>query len=244
MKSAKLNVKILSHTPEPEQLIATAAKLCYSPSSIEDLFVKQAEEDNAKFINRLTSMDHLSPLEHISFTFGIEGVSRALTHQLVRHRIASHSQQSQRYVKESQFSFVIPEEIDKYERARNIFINKMQQDQKTYDELVDILMTELSIEFPNKSKSSLEKNAIENARYIFPNAIETKIITTMNARTLLNFFSKRSCTRAQKEIRDLSDQMMILVKEIAPTIFKNSGPSCVSGKCNEGSLSCGVPRKF
>lgn len=264
-----LNVKILNHTPDPEKLIATAAKLCYSSSNIEDLFEKQTEDKVVDFIQRLSNMGHESPLEHISFTFGIEGVSRALTHQLVRHRLASYSQQSQRYVKAIQFEYIIPLAIERNERLKSIYIGSMEYDQIAYDQIVDGLIMDQLIDFwacegvPAKkvissginqfdlfrisykeAANKMEKKAIEDARYVLPNACETKIMVTMNARTLLNFFDKRSCNRAQEEIRNLSDEMMRLVIEIAPNIFKRSGPSCVRGKCKEGTMACGSPRGY
>ena len=139
----KLNVKLLQHTPEPEKLIATAAKLCYSPSDIESLFNKQDPENVEKFLNRLTSMGHLSPTEHITFTFAIEGVSRALTHQLVRHRISSVSQQSQRYVKLDQFEYIVPPAIENNEEAKGIFLKHMEQTQEAYDRMVELIIADL-----------------------------------------------------------------------------------------------------
>ena len=132
----KLNVKLLSYTNNPELIIATAGKLCYSPSNIEDLLQKQDEESINKFINKLTSMGHESPLEHCSFNFAVEGVSRSLTHQLVRHRIASYSQQSQRYVREDDFDYVIPQDIKNDVRLKRTFEHYMRRTQIVYDELV------------------------------------------------------------------------------------------------------------
>jgi len=183
------------------------------------------------------SYGHESPIEHISFTFGVEGISRSLTHQLVRHRIASYSQQSQRYVKLQQFQYIIPHEIEKDKKAKNIFLIAMEQSQKSYNELVDVLKTKYINEGLNALKA--EKKAIEDARYVFPNACETKILLTMNARSLMNFFKQRCCNRAQWEIRELADEMLKQVKEVAPVLFKYAGPGCLKGICSEGKMTCG-----
>lgn len=111
-----IKVTLLTHTPNPEQTVAMAAKLCYSPSGIEDIREGLDEEKTSSFIDMLASLGHASPTEHAYFTFGIEGISRACSHQLVRHRIASYSQQSQRYVDGTRFDFVTPPEIAKNER--------------------------------------------------------------------------------------------------------------------------------
>lgn len=228
-----INVKILQHTPNPENVVANSARLCYSNMGIDELFENYTDEQNETMINNLINMNHESPLEHVTFTFGVEGVSRTLTHQLVRHRIASFSQQSQRYVKLDQFKYVMPPEIDKIPELKRNYIAVMKFNQLFYDYTTNQLM----------KNGRTEKEAIEDARYIFPNACETKIIFTMNARTLLNFFSLRSCNRAQWEIRELSDLMLIQCKKIVPTLFKRAGAKCMFGKCPEGKLTCGVPRK-
>ena len=223
-------VTLLTHTPEPEKYIAAAAKLCYSASDIEGLLNNLTKESIDSFVEMLGGMGHESPFEHVSFTFGVEGVSRTLTHQLVRHRIgASYSQKSQRYVTEGQFEYVIPPSIENNKEAKEIFIQAMEEDQKRYDDIVEILTRE------HKDK----KKAIEDARFVLPNACETKIVVTMNARALFNFFALRCCTRAQWEIRELANQMLGCVREVAPIVFKNCGPSCVRGKCKEGKMSCG-----
>ena len=216
-------------------MIAHAAKLCYSPSSVEQLKDKIEKSDNRKFIEKLLKLGHLSPLEHVSFNFGVEGISRACSHQLVRHRIASYSQQSQRYVgehseknkdtEEQIFDFVIPASIEVAGKSE-WFVEKMREIQKWYDELVEAL------------GDSGEK-ANEDARFILPNAAETKIIITMNARELLHFFSVRCCNRAQWEIRDLATEMLRLARDILPGIFSESGPNCVAGPCTEGEMTCG-----
>lgn len=288
-----LKVSLLSYTPNPEEVVASSAKLCYSPVGIDDILEKQSKENVAKFIQKLISFGHLSPFEHISFTFAVEGVSRTLTHQLVRHRIASYSQQSQRYVRENQFEYIIPPAIKNNKRARKVFIEHMEASQKAYDDIIIELMFEemkksdkydkwckevaeyteiddgdgdwcvnisykdmcdgedssvllgyfdmFEESFPNDFRK-IEKKAIEDARYVFPNATETKIILTMNARSLMHFFETRCCNRAQWEIRTLADKMLVEVLKIAPNIFLHSGAPCTFGKCPEGKMSCGNPR--
>lgn len=235
MGQTKLNVILLNYTKDPEGLIAHAAKLCYSPCSVEQLKEKIGKSDNRKFIEKLLKLGHLSPLEHVSFNFGVEGISRACSHQLVRHRIASYSQQSQRYVGEHSkkhkdsgekiFDFIIPPSIEAAGK-NEWFVEKMREIQKWYDELVEALG-----DFGAKSN--------EDARFILPNAAETKIIVTMNARELLHFFSVRCCNRAQWEIRDLATEMLKLVRNILPGIFLKSGPNCIAGPCTEGDMYCG-----
>lgn len=240
-----MKVELIAHTPNPQEVVAAAAKLCYSRVGVEDIMEKLDEESTAKFVHMLSDLGHESPIEHVSFTFAVEGVSRTLTHQLVRHRIASYSQQSQRYVKLDQFQYVVPDSIKDIPEARQIFIEAMEEDQKTYDKLVDILKkkhTARLLEEGVDEKRALraaEKMAIEDARYVFPNACETKIVLTMNARSLMNFFRHRCCSRAQWEIRRMADEMLKEVKKVAPALFKNAGPSCLCGPCPEGTMSCG-----
>ena len=241
-----MQVKLLAYTPDAEELIASAGKLCYSPVGIDGIYKKLDKESTQKYINMLVNLGHESPLEHASFTFAVEGVSRTLTHQLVRHRLASYSQQSQRYVKIDSFEFIIPPAIEEDPQAKDIFIKAMESDQKAYIDLTDILFEKNYNEFikdglsEKEAKSKAEKVSIEDARYVFPNACETKIVFTMNARTLLHFFSLRCCNRAQWEIRNLAYEMVKICKDIYPSLFKNAGPSCVTGPCPEGKMSCGM----
>lgn len=261
----KLNVKLLSHTMNPELLIATAGKLCYSPSDIEALMEKQTPETIEKFVNMLVSMGHESPLEHVSFTFGIEGVSRSLTHQLVRHRIASYSQQSQRYVNlENSFGYVTPKRIKAHAGARMIFEKAMESAFDYYCEIARELLEEDMIKFGTdknlihgdmlleeleellkeeykKEYSAMSKKAIEDARSVLPNACETKIVCTMNLRTLINFCKHRCCRRSQDEIHELAWEMRRVVSEVAPLLAKSLGASCQFGKCPEGAMCCGKP---
>lgn len=232
-----LKVKLLQYTPEPEKTIAAAAKLCYSSVGVEDIMENLTEENTSKFLNMLMSLGHESPIEHVSFTFGVEGVSRSLSHQLVRHRIASFSQQSQRYVKLEQFEYIIPPSIEEDEVAKEIFINSMKESQNAYDEIVERLKSTYINQGVDERMA--EKKAIEDGRYVFPNACETKVVFTMNARSLINFFHHRCCDRAQWEIRYMANIMLKEVKKVAPTLFKYAGPSCVNGPCPEGKMTCG-----
>ena len=268
-----MKVKLIAHTPNPEEVVAQAAKLCYSHVGVDGIMEKLTPEKIEKFVDHLATIGHESPLEHVNFTFAIEGISRVTTHQLVRHRLASYSQQSQRYVKLEQFEYIIPPEIEKNKDAKKIFIETMERDQQAYDELVMLLivdkidkkhpgwtkdkkyleeynkyngdrtLVDIFKEYNKKEYNALEKEAIEDARYVFPNACETKIVVTMNARSLLHFFNVRCCNRAQWEIRAMADEMLKECKKVAPTLFKKAGPDCTFGKCGEGSMSCGHPRK-
>jgi thymidylate synthase, flavin-dependent len=241
----EMKVELLQYTPEPEKTVSAAAKLCYSSAGIDDIMDNLSEDKVEKFLGMLVSMGHESPIEHVNFTFGAEGISRVLTHQLVRHRIASYSQQSQRYVKLEQFEYIIPPQIDGVPEAKEKFISAMEYDNRCYNELVDLLYKRNYEKLTAQGKSEkqamsqAEKISIEDARYVFPNACETKIIFTMNARTLYNFFSHRCCNRAQWEIHALADEMLKKVKGVAPVLFKNAGPSCLRGNCPEGKMSCG-----
>lgn len=225
----ELKVKLISHTPEPERLIAAAAKLCYSETDVASIFDDLTPEAVDKFLNVLMNMGHASPVEHVNFTFSVEGVSRSLTHQLVRHRHASYSQKSQRYVTEGQFDYIIPPEIAADTQCAALYWKAMQDANVAYEILVENLMI----------MGRTEKEAYEDARYVLPNACETKIVVTMNVRELLHFFNVRGCNRAQWEIRELAYQMWLLCLGVAPSLFKNAGPACLHGKCPEGSMSCG-----
>lgn len=240
-----MKVELLRYTPDGEKLIASAAKLCYSPVGISHIEDNLDPKSVEKFLNVLVDLGHESPIEHVNFTFGVEGVSRTLTHQLVRHRIASYSQQSQRYVKLDQFEYIIPPSIEENPETKKIFIEAMEEDQQYYNRITQILFEKYYQEYleegikEKEAKQKSEKQAIEDARYVFPNACETKIVFTMNARTLLNFFRLRTCNRAQWEIRKLAIEMLKKVKKVYPTLFKNAGPACLKGHCPEGNMTCG-----
>ena len=226
LKEAEPKVELLYYTPEPEISCATAARLCYSKVGISELRKKMSLEDARKLLRKIISMGHFSTLEHAIFTFGIEGVSRAMTHQLVRHRIASYNQQSQRYVKLNEFSFIVPKTIKAKEELYREYLDIMQKCHSFYNKLLN------------------ENIPAQDARFVLPNACETKIVVTMNARSLYNFFEKRCCNRAQWEIRAVANKMLELCKKVAPVLFEKAGPSCISkGVCYEGKMSCGMWKK-
>lgn len=214
-------VELLIHTPDPEQVVAAAARLCYSDTSIGELMEKN-RRDRQKFLEKILSLGHHSVLEHVSFSFGIEGVSRACSHQLVRHRLASYSQQSQRYVShKTRFSAVTPDSIAARPELHQRYQQMLEEIHSFYVEL-------LAADIP-----------AEDARFVLPNAATTKLVVTMNGRELRHFFALRCCRRAQWEIQELAKQMLQLVKPLAPTLFAKAGPGCLSGSCPEGKMTCG-----
>jgi thymidylate synthase (FAD) len=226
---AQLKVMLVSYSPEPEKTISAAARLCYSPADAEDILSKVGDDDQQDFLGKLTAVGHLSPVEHASFTFVVEGISRACSHQLVRHRLASYSQQSQRYVNEREFDYIMPPSIKENGEMKAHFEKMMEEIQQSYSYFADKLA----------QLGHSTESAREDARFVLPNATETKIMITMNARELLHFFRQRLCNRAQWEIRAMALAMLKLVKPVAPTIFRYSGPPCVKGKCTEGPRTCG-----
>jgi thymidylate synthase (FAD) len=215
-------VQLLQHTPEPERVVAAAARLCYSASSIEQL-LEQGPQERARLLEKILSLGHLSVLEHASFSFAVEGISRACSHQLVRHRLASFSQQSQRYVSHKErFAAVVPPTIAERPEL-------LQRYEQLFDE-VHVLYREL-----------LEAGVpAEDARFVLPNAAQTKLVLTMNARELLHFFSLRCCRRAQWEIRAMAIEMLRLARSAAPLLFASAGPGCLVGPCPEGAMACGA----
>jgi thymidylate synthase (FAD) len=215
-------VQLLTYTPDPEQVVASAAKLCYSASSIGHLLEKsRVEREN--LLKKILSLGHLSVLEHASFTFGIEGISRACSHQLVRHRLASFAQQSQRYVSQKEcFAAVIPPSIADRPELKERYEALLKQVHQVYRELLDGGIP------------------AEDARFVLPNGAETKLVLTMNARELLHFFNLRCCRRAQWEIRSVAKEMVRLVRQVAPIIFSGAGPACLKGPCPEGTMTCGA----
>ena len=241
-------VTLLAYTPSPENVVAAAAKLCYSSSNIETLTEGLTEEKVSSFVEMLSEIGHESPIEHASFTFGIEGVSRALLAQITRHRLASYSVQSQRYVKENNFSFVTPPEIEADDEALKAFNDAMKSAEESYHKIASLLSArsvEENLQKGMDEKSAVraaEKKAIEDARFVLPNACETKMIMTINARSLMNFFKHRCCNRAQWEIRDVADQMLALALKVAPDLFKKAGPPCLNGPCPEGKMTCGLAK--
>ena len=236
-----MKVKMLAHTPNPEAVISSAAKLCYSNASIDDLMLKSEDAEKRKeYIDMLMSIGHESPIEHVTFTFGIEGISRACSLQLVRHRIASYSQKSQRYVNETQFEYVTPEAIKNNTISNDIYKETMELLQSRYDIIRSALISDYVKN--GMDRKAAEKKANEDARMVLPNACCTSIIVTMNVRSLFNFFKHRCCNRAQWEIRAVAMEMWHQCMDVAPNIFKYAGPDCaVKGKCPEGKMSCGNP---
>lgn len=219
-----MEVTLLYHTPDPERAVATAARLCYAPVGGKELMEGLTEERIHKVLGTIMSSGHFSTLEHASYTFSVEGVSRALTHQLVRHRMASFNQQSQRYVKFKEEPAIIkPATVADDPACSAVFDEAVEAVWHAYDQLVQAGIP------------------AEDARYLLPNACESKIVVTMNIRELLHFFALRCCNRAQWEIRDLAWAMLELVRPTAPFIFKDAGPGCVRGVCPEGKMACGDP---
>jgi thymidylate synthase (FAD) len=218
-------VKLLKHTKEPEKICAIAGRLCYSSSGVEELDKKLDESKIKDILSKIVKSGHLSVLEHASFTFAVEGVSRALLAQLTRHRIASFSVQSQRYVKfKNGIDCIVPPTISKNKYLLKEYNEFIKNTQNFY-----IKMLENGI-------------PAEDARYVLPNASSTKIVMTMNARELRHFFALRCCNRAQWEIRDMACRMLKLAKDTAPVLFETAGPDCVSSECTE-TMPCGTPWK-
>jgi len=220
-----MKVRLINYTKDPEKIVAQSARLCYSALGIEELRGKLSDESIIKLVKKIMKLGHYSVLEHATFTFAIEGISRVTSHQLVRHRLASFSQQSQRYVKINKkgFPYIVPKSIAQEEKLNKIFIDAIKKLDGIYHILLD------------------HNIKAEDARYILPQAVTTKMIISANARELLHIFKLRCCSRAQWEIRELAMNMLKEVKSIAPTIFENAGPPCVLGPCPEGELSCGKP---
>lgn len=207
-------VKLIRHTPEPDELCGEAAALCTA-----------FEGDPLKALNGAMSRGHRSVSEHASFTFYVDGVSRALLAQLTRHRVASYSVQSQRYVRMDGMPCVVPETVkaneDLYFRFKH-------------------LVREINEWYISAVQQGVPK---EDARYITPQGACTEMIFTMNTRELLHFFELRTCNRAQWEIRELADLMLAECKVVAPELFKRAGCACMKGlPCPEGKASCGKPR--
>jgi thymidylate synthase (FAD) len=235
MPAKALSVCLLAHTPEPLGLIYAAFRQCYHAGFVADMWPKLTSgavdrQTQADFVANILKSGHVSPIEHVSFTFAVEGISRALTHQLVRHRIASYSQQSQRYVDASNFDYILPPAIRKIPEARERFEAFMAEVGSAYRDLKTILE-----EHGRKDKAK------EDARFVLPQAAETRIVLTMNCRSLLNFFEQRCCGRAQWEVRSLADRMLGLCREVLPEVFGLAGAKCERlGYCPEGEkFTCG-----
>jgi len=219
-----MSVELLYHTPEPERAIAAAARLCYAPIGAAELFEELDDAAIRRVLRTVLKSGHLSTLEHASYTFAIDGVSRAMTHQLVRHRLASYNQQSQRYVGfDGPPPFIIPPEVAADPERKAAFLAACEAAFASYRALVEAGV------------------ALEDARYLLPNATETKITVTMNVRELLHFFTLRCCRRAQWEIRAVANEMLELARQTAPYIFLDAGAGCRRGPCPEGKMCCGDP---
>ena len=219
-----MQVELLYHTPDPERAIATAARLCYAPVGAKELMETMPPERVASVLTTIMRSGHFSTLEHASYTFAVDGVSRALTHQLVRHRLASFNQQSQRYVRfGADLEVVKPATIAESDEANAVFDGIIEATKAAYAELMELGIP------------------AEDARYVLPNAAETKIVVTMNVRELLHFFEVRCCNRAQREIREMAHRMLELVRPTAPFVFADAGAGCVRGACPEGKMACGMP---
>jgi thymidylate synthase (FAD) len=219
-----MDVRLLYHTPDPERAVAAAARLCYAPVGAAELLESMSDEAVRKVLKTIITSGHTSALEHASYTFAIDGVSRAMTHQLVRHRLASYNQQSQRYVSYAEEpTFVVPPSVQEDPKALGIFEKAAQAAFAAYRDLMEAGVP------------------AEDARYLLPNAMETKIVVTMNIRELLHFFELRCCKRAQWEIREVALAMLELVEPTAPYIFMDAGASCRRGPCREGKMTCGDP---
>ncbi len=229
-------VRLLAHTPDALPLIYASFRQCYHPGYVgelwEELLAPDADkEKQADFVSRIMESGHESPIEHVSFTFAIEGISRACTHQLVRHRLASYSQQSQRYVDGSNFDYIIPPAIERIPEAKERFESFINEVGEAYRDLKAIL----------EAAGRKGPKANEDARFVLPQAAESKIVTTMNCRALLHFFELRCCKRAQWEIRDMALRMLEICREILPVVFSSAGAKCERlGYCPEGErFTCG-----
>ena len=225
VKEDKLKVELLGYTSDPEQNVVAAIRQCYASVGAKELKEKTTEEVKQRLIKQVINSGHTSTLEHASFTFAIDGVSRVTEIHLIRHRIASFSIQSGRYVKRGDAAYRVPPKIKNLEDKKLLekYLKHLENSQELYNELIDAGV------------------AAEDARFCQPQSVQVKIVMTMNARELLHFFRVRSCTRAQWEIREITQQMLKLVREVAPIIFENAGPPCVSEKlCDQGKMSCGI----
>ena len=217
-------VSLLSFSPDPDRLVAAAARLCYSQISARELTESFPDEDGVRrFLEKLRRSGHLSTFEHASFSFAVDGISRVCSHQLVRHRLASYSQQSQRYVAQDRAHVLMPPSVRVHPRASQLFLEAVEGAARAYQQLCDLGIPR------------------EDARYLLPHGGETRLLMTMNARELLHFFRLRLCRRAQWEIRELARDMLCLVRDVAPGLLAVAGPACVGpGACDE-ERPCGRP---
>ena len=207
-----MNVTLIRYTGAPAELCGQAAAICTD------------SQNWASALRNAVESGHTSVLEHAVFTFQIDGISRACLAQLTRHRLASFDVQSQRYVKLDNPELVMPESISTLKsELKDLAILRMEESMECYRKLLDAGVP------------------AEDARYVTPQAVPTKLIMTMNARELIHFFSLRTCNRAQWEIRQMADEMLKICRNVSPEIFGKAGPGCVTGKCPE-RRPCGSPR--
>ena len=227
MPRSEMKAVLIRHTLSPEEVVALGARLCYSKARVDDLLDKVEAKDQTEFVHKIMSMGHDSVLEHASFTFGIEGVSRTLLAQITRHRVASFSVQSQRYVSyEKGFGYIVPPKIEA------LGADAVAEFERQMD-----TMHQWYVQWQEKLGTGEGGN--EDARFVLPGACETRMMVTMNVRELRHFFSLRMCFRAQWEIRALANEMHRLCMEVAPALFENAGPACLRGACPEGEKTCG-----
>jgi thymidylate synthase (FAD) len=218
-------VKLLAYTPNPERLVAVAAKRSYDKRSTTRIWEEMTDAEITRLLHRVIRHGHTSVLEHINFTFAIEGISRALSHQLVRHRMASYTQQSQQRSNDRDAAFIVPPEIERNSELTNEFQEKVKALVEFYTRAIE---------------AGISKG---QARYILPNAYATKIIMTMNARSLFNLISQRACGVEEWEFRTLACKIHQILLEVAPNIFNHAGPRCVTDLvCLEGEKGekCGL----
>ncbi len=213
--------RLVSHTPDPELAVARAARLCYSPAGLAEVEAEITPSEARAFVAKLREVGHLSPFEHASFQFYIEG-SRAMLAQLTRHRIASYSVQSLRYVTPGRPEYVVPPRIRRDPELLRRYQEEMRRAFTAYRDLL------------------ARGVAAEDARMVLGQGIATRLVCTFNARSLHNFFRLRCCRRAQWEIRQIAYQMRREVLKVAPSLFAGAGPTCeAEGRCYEGKYSCG-----
>lgn len=250
MEVTKPKVEIISHTQCPYDVISVAAKTCYSSMDLDDLMRKFTDAERLKLIKSLEDSKHESPFEHVSITFAISNISRACSHQLVRHRIASFSQRSQRYVDETGFNYFVPVNINSSKNIKEYYTHFMNKVGVIYEELKEDLLNYFIEEYrkvQNKEPDTthiraFKKMAGEEARYVLPNACSTQLVMTINVRSLWNFFNLRCCNRAQAEINELAWEMLRQCKKRWPLLFEHAGPDCMNGICKEKpGFSCGRP---
>lgn len=223
-----MKVELVDHTDNPDLLAGAAAHSCHSSRGSHEIIDSEDEEKLKRILRKSIERGHTSVIEHAKFTFSIKGISRTCSHQLVRHRIASYSQQSQRHIKPDEEKYVTPPKIRQDEEIQKKFERTMSEIWKSYRELAED-----------------EKVPVEDARFVLPNATKTNITVTMNARSLMNFFELRTCTHAQWEIREMANKMLSKIRDKAPVMFEDAGPPCRRrGVCPENDEDCELYDKY